>query len=96
VSSGAHVRAALDFGDSQSERDYSAMGAYAVSKLANILFNACPGEKDLGHRGDGELLDPGVVNSRFFESVGAGCAMRLRLRGLRRGGCQDLDLLGVV
>ena len=38
VSSNAHRRGVMNFADLQSERDYDASGAYARSKLANLLF----------------------------------------------------------
>lgn len=63
VSSRAHrmARAALDFDDLQSELAYSAMRAYARSKLANILFT-----RELARRLDGtgvtaNCLHPGSV-----------------------------------
>ncbi|SFS67799.1 oxidoreductase [Halostagnicola kamekurae] len=38
VSSGLHERGEIDFDDLQGEGDYSRQGAYAQSKLANLLF----------------------------------------------------------
>jgi hypothetical protein len=38
VSSGVHVAGRIDFSDLQRERSYSTWGAYAQSKLANLLF----------------------------------------------------------
>ena len=38
VSSIAHTRAKLDFGNLQWERGFEGYGAYALSKLANVLF----------------------------------------------------------
>lgn len=38
VSSGAYLQATMNFEDLQSENEYNAWGAYAQSKLANILF----------------------------------------------------------
>jgi NAD(P)-dependent dehydrogenase (short-subunit alcohol dehydrogenase family) len=38
VSSHAHARGRIDFGDLQGERSYSGARAYSQSKLANILF----------------------------------------------------------
>ncbi|MFW5929128.1 MAG: oxidoreductase [Halobacteriota archaeon] len=38
VSSGAHRRGEIDFDDLMSESEYSRWGAYAQSKLANLLF----------------------------------------------------------
>jgi NAD(P)-dependent dehydrogenase (short-subunit alcohol dehydrogenase family) len=38
VSSNAHRRAEIDFGNLNAEKRYSRMGAYGQSKLANLLF----------------------------------------------------------
>ncbi len=38
VSSNAHRRGAIDFGNLNAEKRYSRMGAYGQSKLANLLF----------------------------------------------------------
>ena len=67
VSSMAHrsARGGLDFGDLQSERGYSPIGAYNRSKLANIYFT-----RELARRLDGtgvtaNALHPGFVASRL-------------------------------
>jgi retinol dehydrogenase 14 len=38
VSSGAHARGRIDFGDPQGGRGYSGQRAYSQSKLANVMF----------------------------------------------------------
>jgi NAD(P)-dependent dehydrogenase (short-subunit alcohol dehydrogenase family) len=65
TASEVHRGARLDFGDLQSEREYSGYGAYAKSKLANVLFT-----RELARRLSGtgvtvNCLHPGVVASRF-------------------------------
>ena len=51
VSSTAHRTGKMDFDDLMGERRYSRWGAYAQSKLANLLF-----ARELSRRADGTLL----------------------------------------
>ena len=65
VSSGAHARGRIDFGDLQGERNYSGQRAYSQSKLANVMFTY-----ELARRLDGTgvtatVLHPGVVRTSF-------------------------------
>ena len=65
VSSAAHGRGRIDFGDLQGERNYSAQRAYSQSKLANVMFTY-----ELACRLDGTgvtatVLHPGVVRTSF-------------------------------
>jgi retinol dehydrogenase 14 len=65
VSSGAHARGRIDFGDLQGERNYSGQRAYSQSKLANVMFSY-----ELARRLDGSgvtvtVLHPGVVRTGF-------------------------------
>jgi NAD(P)-dependent dehydrogenase (short-subunit alcohol dehydrogenase family) len=65
VSSGAHARGRIDFGDLQGEHAYSGQHAYSQSKLANVMFTY-----ELAHRLSGTgvtatVLHPGVVNTAF-------------------------------
>ena len=65
VSSGAHARGRIDFGDLQGERNYSGQRAYSQSKLANVMFSY-----ELARRLDGTgvtvtVLHPGVVRTSF-------------------------------
>jgi NAD(P)-dependent dehydrogenase (short-subunit alcohol dehydrogenase family) len=66
VSSIAHKRGELDFDNLQFERNFSGYAAYALSKLANVLFSV-----ELAHRlGDPGLtvnsLHPGVVTTKLL------------------------------
>ena len=65
VSSAAHGRGRIDFGDLQGERNYSGQRAYSQSKLANVMFTY-----ELARRLDGTgvtatVLHPGVVRTSF-------------------------------
>ncbi len=65
VSSGAHMRATIDFDDLHGERSYAGFGAYGQSKLANVLFT-----NELARRLEGtgvtaNSLHPGVVRTGF-------------------------------
>jgi retinol dehydrogenase-14 len=71
VSSMAHRRAVLDFGDLNWERrKYNGLQAYGASKLANILFT-----QELARRLEGtgvtaNSLHPGVVATNIFNNMG--------------------------
>jgi NAD(P)-dependent dehydrogenase (short-subunit alcohol dehydrogenase family) len=76
VSSVVHSSAALDFGNLNAEKRFDAHGAYALSKLANILFS-----KELAVRLGGSgitsnALHPGVIGTKMlreaFNMTGAG------------------------
>jgi retinol dehydrogenase-14 len=65
VSSAAHGRGRIDFGDLQGEQNYSGQRAYSQSKLANVMFTY-----ELARRLDGTgvtatVLHPGVVRTSF-------------------------------
>lgn len=71
VASAVHSTARLDFDDLMSERGYSAMRAYARSKLANVVFTY-----ELARRLDpsavtANCLHPGVVATGFGRGGGA-------------------------
>jgi NAD(P)-dependent dehydrogenase (short-subunit alcohol dehydrogenase family) len=85
VSSIAHssARNGLDFEDLQSTREYSAMGAYGRSKLANILFS---NELALRLEGTGvtsNALHPGVVATGFAADGDTGGMLALGARLIR-------------
>ncbi|HQT91282.1 MAG TPA: SDR family oxidoreductase [Candidatus Kryptobacter bacterium] len=72
VSSDVHRLARLDFDNLQGERKYAQFQAYALSKLANVLFTY-----ELAQRLDGKKvtvngLHPGGVNSNFYNNSGKG------------------------
>lgn len=68
VSSAAHAFGRLRFEDPEFRTGYSAWGAYAQSKLANVLF-----ARELARRESGLLsgaLHPGMVNTGFGKNGG--------------------------
>ncbi len=65
VSSMAHS-SKIDFDDLQSEKSYSAYGAYALSKLANILFTFKLAEDLKGTGVTVNCLHPGVINTKLL------------------------------
>jgi NAD(P)-dependent dehydrogenase (short-subunit alcohol dehydrogenase family) len=65
VSSDAHANGKIEFDNLQGERDFSGLGPYGNSKLANILFTI-----ELARRLDGtgvtaNALHPGLTNTGF-------------------------------
>jgi NAD(P)-dependent dehydrogenase (short-subunit alcohol dehydrogenase family) len=65
VSSGAHARGRIDFGDLQGERDYSGQRAYSQSKLANVMFSYELARRLEGTGVTATVLHPGVVRTSF-------------------------------
>ena len=68
VSSDAHYNGTMNFDDLEGKQKYSAFGAYAQSKLANVLFTY-----ELVRRLEGSgvtvnALHPGVVASNFGQT----------------------------
>ncbi|MBM3267144.1 MAG: SDR family oxidoreductase [Candidatus Sericytochromatia bacterium] len=66
VASDAHFRAKWDPADLQNERRYTTFGAYARSKLANVLYT-----RELARRLEGtgvtaNCLHPGVIATNLF------------------------------
>ena len=68
VSSAAHRTYALDFDDLQGERRYSGFGAYARSKLANILFTHELSRRLEGTGVTANCMHPGVVATGIFRN----------------------------
>ena len=71
VTSGYYKRATINFDDLQSEKDYSAFGTYAKSKLALVLFT-----RELSRRLKGtnvmvNVLHPGVIKSNLGRDMSA-------------------------
>lgn len=72
VSSIAHQRGQLDFDNLQGERHFSGYGAYATSKLANILFANALAERWAPLRITAHSLHPGVITTKLLkEGFGA-------------------------
>lgn len=70
VASNAHHRGRMRFEDLQRERDFTSMGAYAQSKLANILFTRELSRRVAGRGVTVNCLHPGVIASSFAQGVG--------------------------
>jgi NAD(P)-dependent dehydrogenase (short-subunit alcohol dehydrogenase family) len=71
VASGAHMQGRLDLDDLQHERSYSAFGAYAASKLANIAWSAELARRLAGTGVTANTMHPGAVATRWGDSGSA-------------------------
>ncbi|MBI3396549.1 MAG: SDR family oxidoreductase [Spirochaetia bacterium] len=67
VSSVAHNRGKLDFDDLQMENDFSGYGAYAASKLANVLFSNELARRLAGTGVESYSLHPGVIATKLLK-----------------------------
>ena len=56
----------IDFNDLQGEKNYSAYGAYALSKLANMLFTFRLAELLMSTGVTVNCLHPGVINTKLL------------------------------
>ncbi len=72
VSSDLHRLARLDFDNLQGERKYAQFQAYALSKLANVLFTYELARRLDGKRVTVNCVHPGGVNSNFYNNSGTG------------------------
>lgn len=72
VASGVHGNASLDLDDLQGERAWDGYGAYARSKLCNVLFAAELAARLEGTGATANSLHPGVVGTKLLR---AGFAM---------------------
>jgi NAD(P)-dependent dehydrogenase (short-subunit alcohol dehydrogenase family) len=70
VSSGAHLRAHIDFNDLQNERGYNGWRAYGRSKLANVLFTYALARRLEDSGITVNAVHPGVVATNFGRSSG--------------------------
>lgn len=81
TSSGAHMGATkgMNFDDLQGEKNYGGWGAYAQSKLANILFTNELARRLEGTQVTANSLHPGFVNTGFGKNNGGliGAALNL-------------------
>ncbi len=66
VSSIAHNRGRMNFEDPQLARAFSGYGAYAQSKLANILFTLELAQRLPAERVTANCLHPGVVSTKLL------------------------------
>jgi NAD(P)-dependent dehydrogenase (short-subunit alcohol dehydrogenase family) len=71
TASNAHRGATLDFADLQATRNYSGMGAYGRSKLANILFTRALAKRLEGFAVTATCLHPGFVRTSIARDMGA-------------------------
>ncbi len=65
TASGAHRLGRLDFDDLQSAKAFSAMGAYGLSKLLNILWTAALARRLQGTGVTANCVHPGGVRTGF-------------------------------
>ena len=68
VSSIAHQRATIDFGNLQAEKRFDGYAAYSLSKLANILFTNELAERLAGTGVTANCLHPGVVGTKLLRT----------------------------
>ena len=65
VASAAHKPGKIDFDDLQGSKTYSGFGAYAQSKLANVMFTYALARRLAGRGVTVNCLHPGVVATGF-------------------------------
>lgn len=66
VSSVAHTRARLDFDNLNSENSFDSYNAYAVSKLANVLYTYELARRLQGTSVTANALHPGVISTKLL------------------------------
>ncbi len=66
VSSIAHMNARLDLENLQGEKGFDGYGAYAVSKLANVLFTYELADRLRGSGVTANCLHPGVIGTKLL------------------------------
>jgi len=69
VSSMVHTRGTLDFGNLQGERHFGGYNAYALSKLANILFTFELSDMLEGSGVTCNCLHPGVIGTKLLRAA---------------------------
>jgi len=68
VSSMAHNRGRIDFSDLTFEKTFDGYGAYAASKLANVLFTVALGRRLEGSAIATNSLHPGVITTKLLRT----------------------------
>jgi NAD(P)-dependent dehydrogenase (short-subunit alcohol dehydrogenase family) len=68
VASSVHRRARLDFDDPQTEKGWTRFGAYATSKLHNVLFSYELARRLAGTGVTVTCMNPGLVRSELYRS----------------------------
>jgi NAD(P)-dependent dehydrogenase (short-subunit alcohol dehydrogenase family) len=68
VSSIAHEGGRLDLQDLSLARHFSGYGAYAASKLANVLFTVALAQRLAGSGTTANCLHPGVIDTKLLRS----------------------------
>ncbi|HEV2702768.1 MAG TPA: SDR family oxidoreductase [Steroidobacteraceae bacterium] len=69
TASSTHQRARIRFDDLQTSRQYTAMGAYSQSKLANILFTRALSRRLQGTGITATCLHPGLVRTAIGRNI---------------------------
>ncbi len=69
VNSGAHVKARMDFDNLQGEKKYSAFGAYALSKLCNLLYTFELAKRSSGTGISINAVHPGIVGTGIYGKI---------------------------
>jgi NAD(P)-dependent dehydrogenase (short-subunit alcohol dehydrogenase family) len=82
VSSGAHLGASLDLDNLQSEKHFSAIGAYGQSKLANVLFTYELARRLEGSGVTANAVHPGFIATGFARNNGLFFNLGMKLIGL--------------
>jgi NAD(P)-dependent dehydrogenase (short-subunit alcohol dehydrogenase family) len=65
---------AIDFDNLQGEVDYAGFGAYARSKLCNVLFTRALSRRLEGSGVTANCLHPGVINTKLLRASWSGGA----------------------
>jgi NAD(P)-dependent dehydrogenase (short-subunit alcohol dehydrogenase family) len=91
ISSAAHYRQTVDFGDLQSAQHYAGYRSYGRSKLELLLLTREFGRRWAGTGVTVNAVHPGFVASGFAQNNGGGTALGMRVlaflfgRSVRRG-----------
>lgn len=97
VSSGVHASGEVDMNDLQIERGWSGYGAYASSKLMNVLFSAELARRLKGRGPSTYALHPGVIATKLLrEGFGGGGAPLAQGAGTSVMCAVDPKLAGVT